>query len=92
MPEIYFECERVYFDSSTLLCNLGNDLSSNKPKYALKSSFTVLSNILQESFKHLYILNVVNSILEQLTKCFLLVGTQAGESHNLIDGCDYNCV
>ena len=32
----------VYFGSSTLLCNLGKDLSSKKLKYALKSSFTVL--------------------------------------------------
>ena len=52
----------VYFGSSTLLCNLGNDLSSKKPKYALKSSFTVLECVLT------HYQNTLKAITRQSTK------------------------
>ena len=49
MPELEYtwSVNGVYFGSSILLYNLGNDLSSKKPKYVLKSSFTVFECVLR---------------------------------------------
>ena len=52
----------VYFGSSTLLYDLRNDLSSKKPKYALKSSFTVLECVLSIDAKVFGLYGVRNVI------------------------------